>query len=111
MCKLLSLLLCMLLLTGCGGKSYESGEVVMLSEETPAGIISREIKEIGGKVVESAELFDIYRGPQIGENKKSVSYAVQLRADDHTMTDEEADATVKKILAGLADKHGITLRQ
>lgn len=36
--KLLSLLLCMLLLTGCGGKSYESGEVVMLSEETPAGI-------------------------------------------------------------------------
>ena len=45
------------------------------------------------------------------ENKKSVSYAVQLRADDHTMTDEEADATVKKILAGLADKHGITLRQ
>jgi len=81
------------------------------SEETPAGIISKEIKEIGGNVVESAELFDIYRGPQIGENKKSVSYAVQLRADDHTMTDEEADATVKKILAGLADKHGITLRQ
>jgi len=36
--KLLLLLLCMLLLTGCGGKSYESGEVVMLSEETPAGI-------------------------------------------------------------------------
>ena len=81
------------------------------SEETPAGIISREIREIGGRVVESAELFDIYRGPQVGENKKSVSYAVQLRADDHTMTDEEADATVKKILAGLADKHGITLRQ
>ena len=80
-------------------------------EDTPAGLISREIKEIGGKVVESAELFDIYRGPQIGEDKKSVSYAVQLRADDHTMTDEEADATVKKILAGLADKHGITLRQ
>ena len=81
------------------------------SEDTPAGLISREIREIGGRVVESAELFDIYRGPQVGENKKSVSYAVQLRADDHTMTDEEADATVKKILAGLADKHGITLRQ
>ncbi len=80
-------------------------------EDTPAGIIAREIREIGGKTVESAELFDIYRGPQVGENKKSVSYAVQLRADDHTMTDEEADATVKKILAGLADKHGITLRQ
>ncbi len=80
-------------------------------EDTPAGLISKEIREIGGKVVEAAELFDIYRGPQVGENKKSVSYAVQLRADDHTMTDEEADATVKKILAGLADKHGITLRQ
>ena len=80
-------------------------------EDTPAGLISKEIREIGGKVVEAAELFDIYRGPQVGMNKKSVSYAVQLRADDHTMTDEEADATVQKILAGLADKHGITLRQ
>ncbi len=80
-------------------------------EDTPAGLISKEIREIGGKVVEAAELFDIYRGPQVGANKKSVSYAVQLRADDHTMTDEEADATVQKILAGLADKHGITLRQ
>ncbi len=81
------------------------------TEDTPAGLIAREIREIGGKTVESAELFDIYRDAKIGENKKSVSYAVRLRADDHTMTDEEADATVKKILAGLADKHGITLRQ
>jgi len=80
-------------------------------EETPAGSLSREIKEYGGKTVESAELFDIYRGPQLGEGKKSVSYAVMLRSDDHTMTDEEADATVKKILTKLADKHGITLRQ
>jgi len=81
------------------------------SEDTPAGIISREIKEMGGSVVESAELFDIYRGPQVGEGKKSVSYSVMLRANDHTMTDEEADTTVKKLLTKLSEKHGITLRQ
>jgi len=80
-------------------------------EDTAAGTIAREIKNCGGKVVESADLFDIYRGPQIGEGKKSVSYAVLLRADDHTMTDEEADATVTRILDKLAAAHGITLRK
>ena len=80
-------------------------------EDTAVGTIAKEIKECGGKVVESAELFDIYRGAQIGEGKKSVSYAVMLRADDHTMTDEEADATVTKILDKLAAAHGITLRK
>ncbi|MBE6569140.1 MAG: phenylalanine--tRNA ligase subunit beta [Ruminococcaceae bacterium] len=80
-------------------------------EATEAGTIAKEIKACGGKVVESVELFDIYRGAQIGEGKKSVSYAVMLRADDHTMTDEEADATVTKILDKLAAAHGITLRK
>jgi phenylalanyl-tRNA synthetase beta chain len=45
----------------------------------------------GGKLVEDIAIFDIYRGPQVGENKKSVSLRVTLRAADRTLTVEEAD--------------------
>ena len=72
--------------------------------------VDGEIREIGGKTVESAELFDIYRGPQVGENKKSVSFSVSLRASDKTLNDEEADGAVKKILKVLEKELGITLR-
>ena len=64
----------------------------------------------GGKLVDSIELFDIYRGHQVGENKKSVSIRVTLRASDRTLTVEEAEKVSSKILAGMEKNLGITLR-
>jgi phenylalanyl-tRNA synthetase beta chain len=64
----------------------------------------------GGKLVESVALFDIYRGPQVGEGKKSVSLRVTLRASDRTLTVEEADKVSKKILNDLKFKMGLELR-
>ena len=60
--------------------------------------------------MESIALFDIYRGPQVGENKKSVSIRVTLRAADRTLTVEEAEKISAKILAALNDQLGINLR-
>ena len=79
-------------------------------EELPAGDVEEAMKQAGGKTVESVKLFDVYRGPQVGEGKKSVSFAVMLRAADRTMTDEEADKVVNKIMKKLSDSFGITLR-
>ena len=64
----------------------------------------------GGKMVADVSLFDVYRGPQVGEGKKSVSFAVLLRASDRTLTDEEADAIADKIMKRLHDEYGIVLR-
>ena len=61
-------------------------------------------------LVSSASLFDIFRGPQIGAGKKSMSYAVMLRAADRTLTDAEADEATEKILGALAEKLHIRLR-
>ena len=55
-------------------------------------------------------MFDIYRGPQVGENKKSVSIRVTLRAADRTLTVEEAEKVSAKILKGLQNELGIALR-
>ena len=74
------------------------------------GSIQEEMAKAGGKLVESIALFDIYRGPQVGENKKSVSIRVTLRASDRTLKDDEIDNAIKKVLKAL-DKIGVTLRQ
>ena len=74
------------------------------------GAIEAVMKKAGGKTVEAIRLFDVYRGKQLGEGKKSVAFNVMLRAADHTLTDEEADKVSKKILTLLDRELGITLR-
>ncbi|MBQ8818180.1 MAG: phenylalanine--tRNA ligase subunit beta [Clostridia bacterium] len=79
-------------------------------EALEVGTIFAEAKKAGGKLVEDVSLFDIYRGPQVGENKKSVSIRVTLRASDRTLTVEEAEKAGAKILKALEAQLGITLR-
>ena len=79
-------------------------------DELEVGAIEAVMKKAGGKLVEDVKLFDVYRGKQLGEGKKSVAFSVILRAPDRTLTDEEADKTSKKILTLLERELGITLR-
>ena len=78
-------------------------------EELEVGKIVSCIKSSGGKLVENVNVFDIYRGEKLGEQKKSVSIRVTFRAD-HTLTVEEADKASKKVLSALEHVLGITLR-
>lgn len=79
-------------------------------ENLEVGAIEEIMALAGGKQVEDIKLFDVYRGKQVPEGKKSVAFSVTMRASDHTMTDEEADKITKKILTLLENKLGITLR-
>lgn len=79
-------------------------------EALEVGTIEDVMSKAGGKLVESIALFDIYRGPQVGENKKSVSMRVTLRAADRTLTVEEAEKISSKILTALSTQLGINLR-
>ena len=74
-------------------------------------VTSDEIIDIikkSAKHLESVSIFDMYKGEQVPEGKKSLSYNLVLRKDG-SMTDEEADAVVAKVLKALAEKN-ITLR-
>ena len=80
------------------------------NEEQTVAALEDCMKRAGGSALDSIKLFDIYRGPQIGEGKKSVSFEVMLRAADHTLSDEEADSVVKKMLKQLETDCGAVLR-
>ena len=80
-------------------------------EALEVGKLSSLIARAGGKLVEDVVLFDIYRGTQLGEGKKSVSFRVTLRASDRTLTVEETDKVSNKILSSLEHQLGLTLRK
>jgi len=61
-----------------------------VDESVPAGDIAQTIERAGKGLVESLELFDLYRGESVGAGKKSLAYHVTLRARDKTLTDKES---------------------
>ena len=74
-----------------------------------AGQIENVLRQRGGKILESCELFDIYEGSQIMEGFKSMAYALVFRHHDKTLEEAEINAAMKKILNGL-ESLGIVLR-
>src|SRR5699024_5328178 len=79
------------------------------NRDIPVLTLEKEIKEAVGKTLENVKLFDVYEGEQIESGKKSVAFNIQMRSVDRTLTDEEADAAVKRVIKALS-KHGISLR-
>lgn len=82
---------------------------IVCDESLPAGEIEKVIKSAVGNILESVTLFDVYQGKQILAGKKSVAYTISMRSHEGTLTDEQADAAVKRVLKELA-KLGAELR-
>ena len=83
--------------------------VVVASEVTAAEVLAV-IRAAGGELLAEAEVFDTYRGEQVGEGRQSVAVHLQFRATDRTLTDAEADAARETIVAALRDRLGGELR-
>ena len=62
---------------------------VVVNEAVPAQQVRDCILRAGGRLLRSAELFDIYRGEQIPEGKKSLAFSLLYQAPDRTLTDDE----------------------
>ena len=83
---------------------------VVCDETLTVGQAEAVITAAGGKLLRNVRLFDIYRGANLGEGKKSLAFSLELRADDRTLTDADSDGVMQKVLAALAEKCGAALR-
>ena len=83
---------------------------LIVDEAVPASRVEALIRQTGGKSVTDVRLFDVYRGNQIGEGKKSLAYNLTYQASDKTMTDAEAAAIRNKIVKRLEQEVGAKLR-
>ena len=74
-------------------------DIALVMEETRTiGSVLSCIRKAGGALLESAEMFDIYRGAQLGEGKKSVAFSLAFRNAERTLSEDDVNPVMKKIL-------------
>ena len=83
---------------------------VVCDEAVTVGALEESIRRGAKGLLKEVSLFDIYRGPGVADGKKSVAFNLVLRADDRSLTGDEADEDVQSILAALSADHGAVLR-
>ncbi len=77
--------------------------------DVQAAQIEKMIRQRGGKILESVNLFDLYEGSQIEKGYKSMAYTIVFRSDEKTLAEQDITAAMKKILNGL-ERMNIRLR-
>ena len=83
---------------------------LVVDDDVPAAQVESVIREAGAPLLRSVTLFDLYRGAQVGEGRKSLAYALSYQHDERTLTDEEAAKVRGRIVKRLHDVLGAELR-
>ena len=82
---------------------------VVVGDTQPVGPMLTTIRETAGPLLQSARLFDLYRGGRIGGGQKSVAFALRFLAG-RTLRDEEVDGRIRKVVKALEREYGAQLR-
>lgn len=83
---------------------------VVVESGVAAQAVFDAVRDGAGALLEHAELFDVYSGPQLGEQRKSLTFALRFRAGDRTLTEDEATAARDAAVACAAERVGAVLR-
>jgi phenylalanyl-tRNA synthetase beta chain len=82
----------------------------VVPEAVQAGELSDAVREAAGPELRELEIFDVYRGEQVGEGKKSIAFRVAFQSPERTLSDEDAASLRQKIADALAERFGAVLR-
>jgi phenylalanyl-tRNA synthetase beta chain len=83
---------------------------IVVDEQVPAAQVHHLIAQTGGRTLRQVALFDVYRGEQVGEAKKSLAYALTYQADDRTLNAKAVAKLRAKIVKRLERELDATLR-
>jgi phenylalanyl-tRNA synthetase beta chain len=83
---------------------------IVVDEDVPAARVREAVLAGGGELLRSAAVFDLYRGAQVGEDRKSLALRLEFRAPDRTLTDAEVAERREAIKESLGEIGG-TLRE
>lgn len=84
---------------------------VIVPEEMPAAQVESLIREAGGRLLRAVQLFDLYRGEQIGAGRKSLAYHLTYQASDRTLSDDEVAPIRARIIRRLESQPGVQVRR
>jgi phenylalanyl-tRNA synthetase beta chain len=83
---------------------------LVVDDAVPAAQVAEALAEGAGELLESLRLFDVYTGPPVPAGSRSLAYALTLRAQDRTLTSEDATAVRDAAVAAAALRTGAELR-
>jgi len=83
---------------------------VAVAEEVEVGALIDAAREAAAPLLREAEVFDVYRGDQVGEGRKSVAIHLEFQSPERTLTDEEAAELRGRIVAALGERFDAELR-
>ena len=83
---------------------------LVVSAHVPAQAVADAVREGAGELLEDIQLFDVFTGPQIGEDRKSLTFALRFRAPDRTLTEDDASAARDAAVRRAAEAVGAVLR-
>ena len=83
---------------------------LVCEERVTVGELESCIKHAAKDLLKEIKLFDVYRGPGVAEGKKSAAFSLVLRADDRSLTAEDADSCIAAILKALSEQLHAVLR-
>ena len=84
---------------------------VAVPEDVEAGALVAAAKEAAGPELRDVRIFDVYRGEQVGEGRKSVALHLSFQSPERTLSDDDAAASRERIVAALAERFGAELRR
>ena len=82
-----------------------------VAEEIAAAAVESAVVEAGGELLREVELFDLFRGEQLGAGRKSLAYRLTYQAQDRTLTDAEVARVRRAVVAAVAEATGGRLRE
>jgi phenylalanyl-tRNA synthetase beta chain len=82
----------------------------VVNEDVPAGELVRAAVEAAGPELREMRAFDVYRGEQVGEGRKSIAFSVTFQSPERTLTDDEAAELRSRIVAALESRFDAQLR-
>lgn len=83
---------------------------LVLDRDIPIGVVIDTIRSAGGRLLEDVALFDEYSGSQIEDGKRSLAFALRMRAEDHTLSSDETAQIRSAIIARVSKTLGAELR-
>jgi phenylalanyl-tRNA synthetase beta chain len=82
----------------------------VVDDSTPAAAVEDCLRKAGGDLLVDLRLFDVFRGPQLGEGKRSLAYRLRFNALDHTLTDDEVGDVRRRCIQAVESSLPATLR-
>lgn len=83
---------------------------LVVPSDIPAQVVEDAVREGAGELLEGLQLFDVFTGPQIGENFKSLTFALRFRAPDRTLTEDDATTARDAAIQRATEQVGAVLR-